>query len=415
VYEWRGPNSFSSTIRNPEISPATKFNAGMYNVRINVNGCFSEWSLSELVEVIDRPKEADIDIFDGTVCLDFENNSFELCVTEASFEDGAVYTWFNADNGTMLGISSDRCLTITDLSSFSNGINGISVVSNLGNCASLESDPLLIQMNSIPAVSPNAGPDMTLCDEDEAQLAANNFPNLSGMWSSNNPSISFSNVENPNATATGFEQGTNMLVWSLSFQSCVDFASDTIFIFKEISPDLLADDFTTAFNSPIEINLIINDIIPELYDINLISQPSFGELQIIADGVYNFDPGGEFEGAVTFEYEICNTICPELCDIATVTINIGDDNTCTIPNIITPNGDGMNDIFTIPCLNSGAFPANKLLIFNQWGDQVHKSAPYNNDWEGTYQGSLLPVGTYFYIFDPGNGEQPNNGFLIIEN
>lgn len=66
----------------------------------------------------------------------------------------------------------------------------------------------------------------------------------------------------------------------------------------------------------------------------------------------------------------------------------------------SPNGDGVNDIFTIDPLYctsedlATCFPNNELIIFNRWSDVVFKASPYNNTWEG----EGLPEGTYFYIF-----------------
>ncbi|WP_211657650.1 Ig-like domain-containing protein [Parapedobacter composti] len=62
-----------------------------------------------------------------------------------------------------------------------------------------------------------------------------------------------------------------------------------------------------------------------------------------------------------------------------------------IPNLFTPNGDGLNDRFVIK--NLMQYQGRELLILNRWGNQVYKSTNYNNDWDG---GSLAE-GTYYYI------------------
>jgi gliding motility-associated-like protein len=103
-----------------------------------------------------------------------------------------------------------------------------------------------------------------------------------------------------------------------------------------------------------------------------------------------------------------------LCAEAKITITFDDDIICKAPNIITPNEDGINDYFVIPCLESGRFPENKVVIFNEWGTSVYEASPYNNDWGGTYGGNPLPAGTYFYILDTGLGQIPVNGFLIVQ-
>jgi gliding motility-associated-like protein len=82
-----------------------------------------------------------------------------------------------------------------------------------------------------------------------------------------------------------------------------------------------------------------------------------------------------------------------------------------IPNVITPNGDGKNDSWRIE--NIQLFPRNKVQIVNRWGDLVYKSEFYNNNFDGSYSGGLLPSGTYYYILDLGDGWGVFKGPLTI--
>ena len=64
-------------------------------------------------------------------------------------------------------------------------------------------------------------------------------------------------------------------------------------------------------------------------------------------------------------------------------------------DLITPNGDGANDTWTIP--NISDFPKNELVIFSRWGDKVFDKTPYDNSWQGTNNsGKPLPIGAYFF-------------------
>ncbi len=73
------------------------------------------------------------------------------------------------------------------------------------------------------------------------------------------------------------------------------------------------------------------------------------------------------------------------------------DATLHIPNVFTPNGDGLNDRFVIK--NLLQYQGRELTVVNRWGNQVYKSDNYNNDWDG---GSLAE-GTYYYILRYRNG------------
>jgi gliding motility-associated-like protein len=63
----------------------------------------------------------------------------------------------------------------------------------------------------------------------------------------------------------------------------------------------------------------------------------------------------------------------------------------TIPNVFTPNGDGVNDRYEIPYLDR--YLSSELVVFNRWGEMVFKGDNYS----GTWDGGSLPDGVYFYI------------------
>ncbi len=81
----------------------------------------------------------------------------------------------------------------------------------------------------------------------------------------------------------------------------------------------------------------------------------------------------------------------------------------TIPNIITPNGDGKNDNFVIT--NLQYLPKNSLIVYNRWGKKVYEASPYLNDWNG----KDFPNGTYYYLLRTGkrSGEYKYDGTLTI--
>lgn len=62
-----------------------------------------------------------------------------------------------------------------------------------------------------------------------------------------------------------------------------------------------------------------------------------------------------------------------------------------VPNVFTPNGDGVNDFFEVPNLDK--YVSNDVVIMNRWGQKVFEASNYDNDWTG----GSLPDGTYFYI------------------
>ena len=59
---------------------------------------------------------------------------------------------------------------------------------------------------------------------------------------------------------------------------------------------------------------------------------------------------------------------------------IVEDCEINIPNVITPNGDGINDAFYIT--NIEFYPNSEIKIYNRWGKRVYESQNYQGDWDG---------------------------------
>ena len=102
-------------------------------------------------------------------------------------------------------------------------------------------------------------------------------------------------------------------------------------------------------------------------------------------------------------------------DIATATI----EPTCLVfYNEFSPNGDGVNETFVIDCISR--YPNNTLKIYNRWGNIVYEKQGYFNEFDGTSNGraviqqeEFLPVGTYYYILDLGDGSEAIADWLYI--
>lgn len=82
-----------------------------------------------------------------------------------------------------------------------------------------------------------------------------------------------------------------------------------------------------------------------------------------------------------------------------------------IPNVFTPNGDGINDELIIKGLRNGSL----LRIYNRTGREVFGSTDYRQNWDGTDpSGRKLPEGTYWYVLAPSNLEEVIKGFLYLK-
>ncbi len=74
-----------------------------------------------------------------------------------------------------------------------------------------------------------------------------------------------------------------------------------------------------------------------------------------------------------------------------------------LPNVFTPNGDGINDAFT-PMNENFLGPCAQLTIYNRYGQRVFESLGNNLRWDGrSFAGEPASAGVYFYVFEWGDG------------
>lgn len=85
------------------------------------------------------------------------------------------------------------------------------------------------------------------------------------------------------------------------------------------------------------------------------------------------------------------------------------------PNVVSPNGDGVNDRFVIGNLVQGmGYPINQLDIYNKWGTRVYHKENISRD-EDFWDPQDMPAGTYFYRFSAKgyNGNVEHNGAIEV--
>ena len=84
---------------------------------------------------------------------------------------------------------------------------------------------------------------------------------------------------------------------------------------------------------------------------------------------------------------------------------------------LTPNGDGVNDFFTLKIVEE--YPSNKLLIFNREGLIVYEKTDYQNEFNGIGNRKIfrkdqqLPEGVYFYILEFKEHNLKYQGYIYL--
>lgn len=232
----------------------------------------------------------------------------------------------------------------------------------------------------------------TVCPGQSLTVEATGGPFDSYLWNPNNATTSSTNLSSGDISVTITQNG------------CDFTANGTIFTHPNPAADFTIDPSTSG-----EPNVDIT-----------FTDASTGA----SSWVWNFDvtnvggnPSTENgQGPIVYVYENQGAYTITL----SVTNDAGCESTVTkeylvfseigTPNVITPNGDGQNDILIFENLDASLFP-NKLTVLNRWGRKVFEQDNYKNDWSP----ENLAEGTYFYILkvDFNTGEEIFKGSLSL--
>jgi len=99
--------------------------------------------------------------------------------------------------------------------------------------------------------------------------------------------------------------------------------------------------------------------------------------------------------------------CGSVTDTASLLVEI-----CAIPNVITPNGDGINDYFYTRYADN--YADVNLTIYNRWGRVVYKTDSYRNDWKGeNMNDNSVADGVYYYIMVWNEGKEDQAGTITV--
>jgi len=398
TYNWYGPLGFFSTLPTPVLDAVQTAQAGDYLVVIGYPQCNTTLAYETTVFVADTPPTP---VLAGatTAC---EGEDVEISIANPTV--GAVYDFYFGQNGQPF--QSGSSATILQNAGIAQAGNYFALAS-LNGCESMLSAPLNLQVVPSQTGTAFAGDDQTICEASQNTLLLATPPTVGeGHWAA----LDGATIVQPNAASTkvlGLQPGENRFVWTLTNGICPGVGSDTALVFLE-SLKAVEDFYMVApSDTLLNINLLENDFTQNspAFEVLILAKPTKGQLLDEGTGVVTYIPYPNAFGEDAFRYRLCSMACPDICDETTVRISLdgnGDAANCFRPNLITPDGDGLDDAFVIPC--AANWPGSSLLVFNRWGASVFESKDYQNDWGGTYKGQPLPPGTYFYQLRLNDGK-----------
>jgi len=189
MYEWSGPNGFTSNIQNPILNDITQADAGDYSVKIiTTDGCESDFSSVTTLVINEGLNQPILFSTSGDVCQD---ESFELT---AAASGAATYEWYGPDGGTPSFATNSNVLTVQNTSSaYLSGDWRVKAIAAAG-CESELSDPVSVDISPIP-VAPSVTTNPTICEDSDLVLQASTIPDAVYSWTG--PGGFVSSIQSP--------------------------------------------------------------------------------------------------------------------------------------------------------------------------------------------------------------------------
>ncbi len=113
---------------------------------------------------------------------------------------------------------------------------------------------------------------------------------------------------------------------------------------------------------------------------------------------------------------ICTLSATNRCDTSrTATVNVSFiPCNIEIPNVFTPNGDGINDYLYIKNVDNINYMNWEVIIFNRWGRKVYETNNYiNEDLSHSWNGDGSPEGVYYYVVRNSKNNQHYSGYVEL--
>jgi gliding motility-associated-like protein len=296
---------------------------------------------------------------------------------------GATYTW----SGPNMAPTSQNPLVINNVSPANAGTYSVVATSASGCSAS----PVQTVVTVVPALTPAISSDVTVCAGENTQLNASG-----GLYYKWTPSTGLDNANIPNPVATPSQTTTYTV--RISNGGCAD-SSKSVTVIVNQNPVANAGSSKTIFQGQ-SVKLdgtVAGDNITNYYW----SPSSF------LDDPFSLTPTATPPNDITYTL----TVLSQTCGISTSTVFVKVYQQVTVPNAFSPNNDGVNDYWNIDALIT--YPQSSIMVYDRYGQKVYQSTGYAKPWDGTYHGSALPAGTYYYVIDLKNNTPKMAGWVFI--
>jgi gliding motility-associated-like protein len=370
TYSWAGPNGFTSNLLSNNINNITLASAGNYILTTTKNGCIDVDTVNVAVKPLPNTQI--------TAVLPFCKFSTANFISNNTIEP-AVYAWYGPNNF----FASTKNISVPNFTDLNLGKYTIAI--SVNGCT--KKDSIFATIQNAPNVVFNAvTPTCTLSPP--FQLNATETTGIVGTFIFSGTGVTSTGLFNPALAGVG----TVPIQYTFTANnSCSTTKIQNIIV--EATPivdagvnKIIIQNFSTILSPTITGNISTIQWLPNY---NL----SNNAVQNPVANPFN-----------TTTYTL-TAISINGC-VASDTVEIKVIPNIAIPNVFSPNGDGINDTWTIPALV--AFPNCTLEIFDRGGRNIFTSKGYTTPWSGTFNNKTLPIGTYYYILQLNDASYPKS-------
>lgn len=385
TYNWTGPNGFSSSVEDPQISNVTLANAGTYSLQLSNGTCFSNATTTR-VDIADlQGFTVGSSVPSNTIC-----QAANLTLSVAG-QAGYSYQWIK--DGTDLIGQTSTSLLVTQEGAYTLRVTNVAIGCSLTTSPATN---VVVLTAPVAAFSVNA----TGCV---------------------NEVLTFTDQSTKDSRATA------VYAWSFGDTGTATVASPThtYATANTFSPGLtLSYSGVTGCSSSISKNVIIssNPTLTVTADKDSLIVGESGQLQASGATTYSWTPIDGLSSTTianpvatpttTTTYTVVGTTngCTGSTTITITVISVPPipPTTLNIPNVFSPNGDSINDGWIIVTLEAEC----AITVFDAAGRKVFEKKGSPVTWNGEYNGSPAPEGTYFYVVSCPSSETRTGHVLL---